>query len=74
MKQQYKARWGQPGKPSTGNVSFDANSDDAAKKTADRIARELGLTNTPRTITNSNGATIECINSGVSQNKRQEDF
>jgi hypothetical protein len=50
MKTHYKARWAQPGQPSIGNVSFDARNDEVAKRKADRIASELGLTNTPRTI------------------------
>lgn len=74
MKQQYTARWGQPGHPSLGNVSFDARSDYEAKQRADKIAREINLTKTPRTITDSKGNLIECINTGVSTNKRQEDF
>ncbi len=60
--------------PSTGNVSFDANSDEEAKQEANQIARELGLTNTPRTITNSQGKTIECIQKGVSTSTRDDDF
>lgn len=46
----YNARWSPPGQPSTGNVSFDAIDDDVAKRKADKIARELGLTSTPRMI------------------------
>jgi hypothetical protein len=47
----YTARWAHPGQPSIGNVSFDAQSDYHAKLRADKIARDIRLTNTPRTIT-----------------------
>lgn len=66
MKQQYTARWAQPGHPSIGNVSFDARSEYEAKQRANKIARELNLIHTPRTITNSKGELIEALNDGVS--------
>jgi hypothetical protein len=34
---------------------------------ADRIARQLGVTNTPRTITGYRGVLIEAIATGVSK-------
>ena len=49
-KKHYNARWGQAGKPSTANVSFEASHDFNAKKQADKLGRELGVSNTPRTI------------------------
>ena len=64
MKQQYKARWAQPGKPSLGNVTFDAHSDESAKKLADKIAVQICLTNTPRTLdrfSNSGRGSFVCI-------------
>lgn len=62
----YTARWAQAGKPSRGNVSFEAKSDDHAKIKANKIAREIDCTNTPRTIT-CGGKVIECIQTGVSE-------
>lgn len=63
MKIHYTARWAQPGQPSIGNVSFYARSDREAKRKADQIARELGLPNTPRTL--SRGAVcVEVLNTG----------
>lgn len=64
MKQNhYTARWAQPGQPSIGNVSFTARSDAEAKRKADRIAGEIGLPSTPRTL--SRGfETIEVLNTG----------
>lgn len=49
-KHHYNARWARPGHPSIANVSFDASTDANAKRAADKIARELGVTQTPRTI------------------------
>lgn len=63
MKTQYTARWAPHGQPSIGNVSFFARSDAEAKRKADRIAREIGLPNTPRTL--SRGAQcIEVLSTG----------
>jgi len=64
-KNHYVAKWAQVGHPSTANVSFDAVSDYHAKKQADGIARELGVTRTPRTIQRA-GVVVECIMRGVS--------
>lgn len=64
-KHYYTARWAIAGEPSIANVSFFASHDTNAKRQADKIARELGVTNTPRTITKE-GRVIECINTGVS--------
>ena len=50
-KHHYTARWAQAGKPSIANVSFDAISDYHARVQATKIARELGVSNVPRTIT-----------------------
>jgi len=61
----YTARWAQAGKPSRGNVSFEAQSDHHAKLRADKIAGEIDCTRTPRTIT-CGGEVIECIQTGVS--------
>lgn len=63
-KKYYIARWAQPGHPSVGNVSFYAQSDYHAKQTANKTAKELGLTNTPRTIMRD-GKLIECLNQGI---------
>jgi len=64
-KKHYTARWAQAGKPSIANVSFESSHDTNAKRQADKIARELNVTNTPRTIT-CDGQVIECITKGVS--------
>ncbi len=53
-KKYYTARWAQPGHPSIGNVSFYAVSDHHARLQADKIGRQIGLPNTPRTITREN--------------------
>jgi hypothetical protein len=53
-KHYYTARWAQPGQPSIGNVSFEAISDHHAKLQADKIGQQIGLPNTPRTITRDN--------------------
>jgi hypothetical protein len=66
----YKARWGQTGAPDIANVSFEARSDYEAKLRADKIARELGVTHTPRTIQRSGGGMVECRMSGTSSNPR----
>lgn len=65
-KQRYKARWGQAGKPSIANVSFDASSDANAQRRADKIARELNVTNTPRDIM-CGDRLVESLTTGVSQ-------
>jgi len=65
QKKHYTARWAQAGKPSIANVSFEASHDANAKLRANKIARELGVTNTPRTIVND-GRLVECIWTGVS--------
>lgn len=57
MANYYTAKWARPGQASIGNVSFTARNDTEAKKKADRIAVEIGLPNTPRTL--QRGA--ECI-------------
>jgi hypothetical protein len=49
-KNYYNARWGQAGKPSVANVSFYASHDANAIKQADKLGRQLGVSNTPRTI------------------------
>ena len=46
----YKVVWRQPGKPSFADVSFQARSDYEARRKADRIGRELGLTDTWRAL------------------------
>lgn len=62
----YTAKWAQPGQPSRGNVSFDARNDEEASRKADRIADEIGLPNTPRTI--QRGAVcIQCLNTGKAE-------
>ena len=65
MTSNYKAVWAQAGKPSIANVSFVAVSDYHAKLQADKIAQDLGVTHTPRTLTKNNQI-IECLRSGVS--------
>lgn len=47
----YVARWALAGHPSIGNVSFWAGDDGIAKRRADKVAREISLTRTPRTLT-----------------------
>lgn len=61
----YNARWATPGQPSIANVSFTSSHDANAKRQADKIARDLNVTRTPRTIT-CDGKVVECINSGTS--------
>jgi hypothetical protein len=61
----YTARWAQTGRPTIGNVSFEAQSDYHAKLRANKIAKEISCTNTPRTIT-CEGKLIECIQTGIS--------
>ena len=62
----YSARWARPGQPSIGNVSFQACSDAAAKRKADRLARELGLSNIPRTLARGY-ETIEVLQTGTTE-------
>lgn len=62
-KKHYTARWAQAGHPSIANVSFDASHLENAKRQADKIAKELGVTNTPRTIT-CEGAVVEILTTG----------
>lgn len=62
--QHYIARWAQPGQPSIGNVSFVARSDTEAKRKADKIAHQIGLPSTPRTLTRGY-TTIETLNRGL---------
>lgn len=63
----YRAIWQQAGQPESANIDFDTVSDHHAKKVADGLARQLGVTNTPRTIIRrDNHKTIEMINKGVS--------
>lgn len=47
---QYTAKWANPGQGSIANVSFEAASDNRASLCADKIARNLGLTHSPRTL------------------------
>lgn len=61
----YKARWGFAGQTDIGSVDFKAQSDFHAKQTANKTARELGLTNTPRTLMREYKV-IECLSKGVS--------
>ena len=55
----YTAKWDR-----IANVSFEARSDYHAKLRADKIARELQVTHTPRIIT-SNGRVVESILTGI---------
>jgi hypothetical protein len=57
-KKHYKARWAQAGKPSIANVDFDASHDANAIKQANKIGRELGVSNVPRTLI-ENGRSVE---------------
>lgn len=66
MSHHYTAIWAQCGKPSSANVSFEARSDYHAKLMANKIAKQLNVTRTPRTITRSDCGVIECIQSGMS--------
>ncbi len=50
-KKYYTARWAAPGQPSIANVSFYASHHTNAKRQADKIGRELGVSRTPRTLT-----------------------
>lgn len=67
-KMKYKARW-ERGCTSVADVDFEARSDYEAKQVANKLARELGVTNTPRTITRRGPSydLIECIQTGVSE-------
>ena len=47
---QYTAKWANPGQGSIANVSFKAASDNRASLCADKIARDLRLTRSPRTL------------------------
>ncbi len=64
-KKNYTVRWAQAGRPSIANVSIMATHDTNAKRAADKIARELGVTNTPRTIYEG-GRCVEVLTKGVS--------
>ena len=65
-KRHYTARWAQAGHPSIANVSFEASHDTNAKRVADKLAREMNVTRTPRTITRD-GVLIETLSDrGVS--------
>jgi len=50
-KHSYCANWTSAGGSSIANVSFEAVSDHHAKLQADKLARELNVTNSQRTIT-----------------------
>ena len=63
-KKHYTARWALAGRPSTANVTIVTSHAENAKKIADKIAREMGVTNTPRTIM-FEGRVIECFDKGV---------
>jgi len=63
MLKNYKARWGHPGKSAIGNVSFSASTDAIAKRKADKIADQLGLPCTPRTLSRGNQI-IEVLTTG----------
>ena len=62
----YVAKWAQAGHPSIANVSFYATGDYRASQKADRIARDLGVTKTPRTIQRE-GQVVQCLTRGVSR-------
>jgi hypothetical protein len=62
----YTAKWAQAGHPTVASVSFEASSDYHAKIQANRIANELGVTNTPRTI-QKGAELVECIQTGVNK-------
>ncbi len=64
-KKRYNVRWGQAGQPSIANVDIMATSDINAKRSANKTARELGVTNTPRTIYEG-GRCVEVNTKGVS--------
>lgn len=62
----YTARWIPIGAVcALANVSFTASSDAMAKRRADKIAKDLNVTRTPRTLT-SEGRVVECIATGLS--------
>ncbi len=66
-KLRYRAIWQNAGQPQAANVDFEASSDWHAKKVANGLARELGRTNTARTIMRLRDyKLIECITTGVS--------
>lgn len=65
-KKHYTARWGLPGRPSIANVSFEASHDIDAKRRANKIARELHVENTPRSIT-CGGRVVEVLDTGISR-------
>jgi len=60
----YTARWSRTGTVSIANVSFWAANDYTASLQADKIARELNVTGTPRTIT-CEGRVTQCLTRGV---------
>lgn len=60
----YTARWG-----AHASVSFEANSDYMAKIRANKIAKEVNCTRTPRTITKG-AVLIECIQTGINEHIR----
>ena len=64
-KHYYVVRWALAGQPSIANVSFDSSHSTNAKRQANKLARELGVTQTPRTIT-CDGRLIETLTTGVS--------
>lgn len=67
-KHKYKVIWQMVGHTQSANVSLTTSSDHNASQQANKIARELGVTNTPRTISRwKDGAysVIEVLDKGV---------
>lgn len=54
------------GKPTIANVSFFASHDTNASRQADKIARELNVTNTPRTIY-SGARLVQTLDKGTTE-------
>lgn len=66
MKKLYKARWAIAGQPSLGSVDVEAKSDEVAIQKFDKIAHEIGLPNTPRTIM-CEGRVVQSLTRGCSE-------
>lgn len=62
----YEVRWAQAGKPSIANVQIRTTTLANCKRAANKVAKQLGVTNTPRTIV-SEGRVLESLVTGVSK-------
>lgn len=68
-KNTYVAKWGMTAAATLANVSITAVSVYHASRQADKIAKELGVTKTPRTIQHK-GQMVEQLDTGLSKHAR----